>query len=201
MGKKNVVLPPLPFSGQRAVEFRDAARLSEDLSRTGSATIEYWPVEKDGAFQGRASTMRTGETRLTAVASSPVYSSASDAKRGIVLIPFHGNTVSHSDNRQVEWGQGQCAAYLPPAPSRGQGGLRAALGIDATPRHLEAIARTMVADDVVGASERILDFGTPRALNMNVGGVHFDQLFRHYMAMLDAMGGDGCEWNGPGWRT
>lgn len=178
----------LPFGRDRSLRFRDSAVISEKLTAAGTTKVEYWAAKSHPSFRLTLAEARSRSLRLVAAASTPMHFTAAGSATGIVLIPFVGQTITHVEGRQIEWGQKQGAVYLPPGGCRGESTARTTIGIDVDPKRLEEIARAMFGP--AAEQERLIDFETPRQLNLKVGGVDLDQLFRNQMTMLDALGTD-----------
>lgn len=178
----------LPFGRDRSLRFRDSAVISEKLTAIGTTKVEYWAAKSHPSFRLTLAEARSRSVRLVAAASTPMHFTAAGSATGIVLVPFVGRTITHVEGRQIEWGQKQGAIYLPPGGCRGESTTRTTIGIDVEPKRLEEIARAMFGPEV--EHERLIDFETPREINLKVGGVDLDQVFRHQMMMLDALGAD-----------
>jgi AraC-like DNA-binding protein len=186
-------LPPLGFGESRAVEFRDAEALSETLTRHGAARVDYRPLEKAAPFRSRAAVVKMTQARITALATSSVLSSGADARTGLLMVPLHGAALTRCDKRSIEWGQGRAAVMLPPTASSGEAAPRSVLGVDIEPHRLETTARSMLRDRAIGDKERLLDLTTPRPLNLRAGRLNFEQLYRHYATVIDALDGNGAQ--------
>ena len=177
----------LPFGREAAVNFRDTAVVSERLTAKGSATIEY-QTRRSSPKLGLCFSVASSESvRLTAMASTPMGFSASGSPSGLLMLALAGRTTTSCDGRLFSWGQRSRALYLPPGGCNGESGPRVAVGIDIAPERLETVAHVMVgAED----RERLIDFTSPRTLNLRIGNIDLNTVFMQYIAMLDAMGSD-----------
>ncbi|MDQ0349963.1 AraC family transcriptional regulator [Ancylobacter vacuolatus] len=183
-------IPPLAFGSHTGLEFTDAEQMSEVLTRAGTATTLYRPTGRDTPFLSRAAMLRAGKARLVASASSPVQFDAGGASIGILMVPFHGLTMTRCDGRSLEWGAARSAVFLPPGGCSGQSSARSVVGIDIEPGVLGEILHGMLGDQRAADLSPAADFTTPRALGLALLGVDFSQLLFQHIALMNAMNGD-----------
>ncbi|TCT04273.1 AraC-like DNA-binding protein [Aquabacter spiritensis] len=182
------MIPLLPFGRERAVRFTDAAVISERLTESGAAKLEYIAAKSQPLFEMALSEVRAESFRMVAAANSAMQFSASDFPKGVIIIPLAGSTITRSNGTWIEWGRGQGALYLPPGGSRGESKARLAVAIDVEAGRLQDIARAMAGPDLEEDSP--LDLEAPRALGLGRNGVDFECLFQQHFALVNAMGGD-----------
>lgn len=189
---QKIAVPALAFGHARAIDHLDAGALSEAYSQDGPVRVDYAPSDPDRPFRSLTSVVRTQNMRIVAnsMTASRSRCSGGDEKGGMFLIPLQGSGVTRLEGRLLDWSEGRHAAFITGAPSEGESTERSAIGVHVSPTLLGELARTMSGPEAKG---RPLPFALsePRRLDLAIGGVRFDQLFRQHFALLQAIGVDG----------
>lgn len=183
--------PPLP----RLAFGHATARTSDDLEAFTAAQrsampalVRYEPVRRRQAFRHRAATVRVGDVRMVASASTPLSMAANESTEASLLIPLHGWSTSVVEGRAYRWQAGDSAMFLPGSARTGESGVRSVLAISFDPRRLEATARAMLGPRDAGRvalgleTARLVPCGGPRA--------PASPMLRHVLSLIDMAGGD-----------
>lgn len=181
-------LPRLPFGNATAEASTDLDAFTAAQRAAMPAIRRYEPLRRKQAFLHRAATVRVGDVRIVASASTPLSMAADDAAEATLMIPFHGWSTSVVAGREYRWQAGGSAMFLPGAARTGESGVRSMLAIGFDPRRLEATARAMLGL----RDEGRLDLGleTPRLVSIGDARSPGMALLKHVLSLVDAAGGD-----------
>lgn len=188
-------LPLLAFGARQAPEFRDPGLFSQELLTNWGASVHYEPKD---AFRARVAVVEMGKASVFCAATSAAEFRNVNLSAGTVLIPIHGATQFRCGAAVVEWEQGRSAVFLPPLESRGECTARCFIGIRANAKQLQATAIAMLGERAADGREIRLDLDRPRSLDLQVGRLHFEQLYRQYAAVIDGLGCDGARASSAG---
>jgi AraC-like DNA-binding protein len=181
-------LPPLAFGQQRAVQFRDADRMSEALTRAGSVQMKHRSAEPEGAFGAQMAAIHTRSLRLVALSSAAFHVEASGAPSGLLMVPLHGSTITRRGARTYEWGKDQGALYLPPGGCIAQSTARSVLGIDIDPADFHRITEVMLGRAPKPSSR--FSFARPTFVDTPSSRFDFCGVIEGIAATMDRLGGD-----------
>ena len=162
-------LPRLAFGNATAQVSSDLDAFTAAQQSVMPAVNRYEPLAGRTAFRHRATTVRIGDIKLVASASTPVSVVAGDSPETTLLVPFHGWSTSVIDGREHRWQAGACAMYLPGTGRTGTCSVRSMLGITVDPRRLQATARAMLGPhrhgrlDLALHQARIIPLGASRS--------------------------------------
>lgn len=182
-------LPALAFGARQAPEFRDPGPFAQELLTSWGASVHYEPKD---AFRARFAVVEMRKASVFCAATSAVEFRNVNLSAGVVLIPIHGTTRFRFGRNVLDWEQGRSAVFLPPIESRGECTARSFIGIKTDARQLRITAATMLGERAADDREIRLDLDRPRCLDLQVGRLHFEQLYRQYMAVIDGLACNGA---------
>jgi len=181
-------LPRLAF-GNATAEVGDDLEAFTVAQRAAMPAIRrYEPLRPRRPFRHRAATVRVGDVRLVASASTPLSMAADDSAGFSLLIPLHGWSTSVVEGRTYRWQAGTSAMFVPGAARTGDSGVRSKLAISFDPRQLEAFARAMLGPRDDGPTD--LGLGTPRLIPIADPRSPVQTLLKHVLPQIDLVGGD-----------
>ncbi len=175
--------PPLVFGGRSSSTSHSTEKLLQTIKKSlpGTKTCHAMQVGEPH-FNSSCSVVVNG-LKLLAVSCSPVQITACEDASTILMIPFSGNGIMHSEGKTIRWKAGSAAAWLPSCEIIDEGGARSALFINLDPNRIERVMRVMLGKnpDEQLPHER----HEPRELLVQVGRVSFETIFRQFSSVID----------------
>lgn len=180
-------LPRLAFGNATAEASDDLAAFTAAQRAVMPAIRRYEPLDSRQAFRHRSATVRIGDVRLVASASTPLSVAADDSAVTTLLVPFHGWSTSVIDGREHRWEAGGSAMFLPGAARTGASGVRSVLAISLDPRRVTATAQAMLGPRSRGR----VDLGLETARPIPLGGARAPALaiLKQVLPLIDVNGG------------
>lgn len=179
-------LPPLPrlaFGNADARVSRDLEAFAAAQRAVMPAIRRYEPCGRRRTFRHRAATLRIGDMKLVASASSPVSVAAEESGDSTLLFLLHGWSTSLIDGREHRWVAGESAMFLPGPRREGRSGVRSLLGITFDPDRLEATARAMLGRR--GRRRLAIDLRTPRPIPIHASRSPAGAMLQKILPLVD----------------
>lgn len=180
-------LPRLAFGNATAQASSDLDAFTTAQRLVMPAVTSYEPLSGRKAFRHLSATVRIGDIRLVASASTPMGMAAGDSPETTLLIPFHGWSTSVIDGREYRWQAGNSAMLVPGTARTGESGVRSKLGITFNPQRLQAVAQAMLGPRDRGR----LDLGLhkPRVIPLTPSRSPAMALLKQVLPLIDLGGG------------
>jgi len=179
-------LPRLAFGNATAEASNDLDAFTAAQRLVIPAVISYEPLSGRKAFRHLAATVRIGDIRLVASASTPMEMAAGDSFETTLLIPFHGWSTSVIDGREHRWQAGNSAMLVPGMARTGRSGVRSKLGITFNPRRLQAVAHAMLGPR--GRGRLDLGLNRPRVIPLTASRSPAMALLKQVLPLIDLGG-------------
>lgn len=176
-------LPRLAFGNATAHVSTDLDAFTAAQRSVMPAVTSYEPLTGRRAFRHLLATVRIGDLRLVASASTPLAMTAGDSHDTTLLIPLHGWSTTVIDGREHCWQAGGSAMLVPGAARTGESGLRSKLGITFNPQRLQATAQAMLGPRHRGR----LDLGLhkPRVIPLTASRSPAMALLKQVLPLID----------------
>jgi len=183
--------PPLP----RLAFGNAAAHASSDVDAFTAAqragmqqALSYEPLSGAKAFRHLSATVRIGDIRLVASASTPLAMAAGESPETTLLIPLHGWSTSVIEGIEHRWQAGNSAMLVPGSARTGRSGVRSKLAITFNPRRLQAVAHAMLGPRAHGRPQ--LGLHQPRLIPLGSSRSPALALLKQVLPLVDLGGGD-----------
>ena len=182
-GKIVTSLPPLAFGGRSAKIDDSTSEAQNKLKYVVSGLEECQSIADHGTFQHQSSALNVNGMKMVSTSSTPLRVKVSKNNDITLLIPFsgHGNLII--DGRIFHYQAGVNALLLPRCSGSSESTLRSVLMIDIDPKKLEAVARKMLG--INNDQHYHLNLDAPQKLNLQLGRLSFDVVFRQLANLLD----------------
>jgi AraC-like DNA-binding protein len=180
-------LPRLAFGNASAHAGSDLDAFTAAQQSVMPAVISYEPLTGRKAFRHLSSTVRFGDIRLVASASTPLAMAADGSLETTLLIPWHGWSTTVIDGREHRWQAGNSAMLVPGAARTGKSGIRSKLGITFNPRRLQAVAAAMLGPRDRGRFDLALH--KPRVIPLTASRSPAMALLKQVLPLIDLGGG------------
>ena len=177
------LLPPLVFGGRSAKIDDSVNEMRDRLQTVVTGLQEYESIADHGMFQHQSCLLNVNGMKMAATASTPVKVKVNQNEDTTLMIPFYGQGNLIIDGRMIHWQAGVNAVILPNCAGSGESSLRSTLMIDINPKRLEVITRSMLG--INQSSSKLYDLNAPRKLNLQVGRLSFETVFRQLANLLD----------------
>ena len=170
--------------GERSMQIDEAPYdMGERLKTIAPGLLGYESLIEDKLFCHHSSLLTINGMKIVATASTPVRSQVTKTNKTTLIIPFSGQGNLIADGRALQWQAGINAVLLPNCGGSSESTNRSVLMIDLDPNKLEMIARSMLG--ISPDSAALLNIQIPREVNLQVGRVSFDSVFRQLTNLLD----------------
>lgn len=176
-------LPPLAFGNESALSDTCPEKMGERITAAMGWPAAYYPLDREQAFHHKSALATINGLKVVATASTAMDASIGDAGQPSVLIARSGHCVSRFDRRGIPWDAAETAIFIPKMARGGRATTRSALLVDLDGERIEAIAKSMLWQEL--SDRRIIDLHNPQQLKLRVGGFHFDRIFSHFGQLID----------------
>jgi AraC-like DNA-binding protein len=170
--------------GERSMHIDNSVDdMREKLKYIVTGLVEYESLIDDNLFRHHSSLLTMNDMKIAATASTPIKSKVGKSNKLTLIIPLagQGNLVANGSN--LKWQAGEKAVFLPNCEGSSESSNRSILMVDLDYNKLDSIARNMLA---ISSSENVpLNLHIPRELNLQIGRVSFETVFRQLASMLD----------------
>jgi AraC-like DNA-binding protein len=181
--KISIPLPPLAFGGRSRKIDDSVYEMRDRLQFVVSGLQECESIADHGFFQHHSSLLSVNGMKMAATAGTPVRERVKKNGDMTILFPFSGQGNLTVDGRMIHWQSGVNAALLPYCSSNGESSLRSILMLDINPKKLDQISHSMLG--IEENSHSRLDYQEPRKLNLHIGRLSFETIFRQLANLLD----------------
>jgi len=186
MAAVHLSLPRLAFGNSTAEASNDLDAFTAAQRLVIPAVTTYEPLAGRRAFRHLSATVRLGDIRLVASASTPMAMAAGDSGETTLLIPLHGWSTSVIDGREHRWQAGNSAMLVPGSARTGRSGVRSKLGITFNPTRLQAVAHAMLGPR--GRGRLDLDLHKPRVIPLTASRSPAMRLLKQVLPLIDLAG-------------
>ena len=177
------LLPALVF-GERSANYDNSVEsLHDSLNSSIPGLFEYTSLISPKLFQHRSAKLTINGMSLIASASSPTRIKVSESKTIKLIIPFVGEGNLTINGQVLHWQASSKAILLSKYGFSMEGSAMSMLTISLDARRLEMTARNMLGLESDALVE--LDLKTPRVLNIQIGRMSLDTIFRQLANLLD----------------
>ena len=157
--------------------------MRERLKFIVTGLIEYESLIDDKLFRHHSSLLTINGMKIAATASTPIRSKVGKTNKTTLIIPLSGHGSLIADGRTLQWHASSKAVFLPRCGGSSESTNRSVLMVDLDPIRLETVARTMLG--LGPDSPSLMNLDTPREIDMQVGRVSFETVFRQLANLLD----------------
>ncbi len=187
MSARHPTLPRLAFGHAIAEDNDDLAAFTAAQRAVMPSIRRYEPLRSRQTFLHRAATVRAGDVRLVASASTPLAMAADESVDSTLIIPLHGWGTSVIDRCAYRWQAGCSAMFIPGCARTGESGVRSVVAITFDPNRLRATARVMFGSEAAGRAD--LGLGTARLVPIGSPSPGLT-LLRHTLSLVDVARGE-----------
>jgi AraC-like DNA-binding protein len=176
-------LPALAF-GNRSMHIDDSVyEMRERLKHAIPGLLAYESLVDEGSFRHHSSTIAVNGMKIVASASTATRSKVGKLNKTTLIMPFAGKGELTVNGFKLQWEASKKAVLLPNCGGISESTDRSILIIDLDPDKLELVARGMLGSKSESAS--LLSFSTPREIDLHVGRISFEMVFRQLASLLD----------------
>jgi AraC-like DNA-binding protein len=180
--KMKSMLPPLVFGGRTTPLVRSPTIMGAQLKPVIKGLERYESLSKQGDFVSQSSLVTIKGLNLAATASTPIQYKIGSAEGAVLLIPFLGEGVAKSSDGTFNYRAGTTAVVLHGDGLSGICSARSILAANIDIDRLELTARGMLG---ISSNMNLLNLQACREINLRVGKVSFDAIFRQYASLID----------------
>jgi AraC-like DNA-binding protein len=157
--------------------------MRERLKFVVTGLMEYESLIDDGLFRHHSSMLTINEMKIAATASTPIRSTVGQTNKSTLIIPLAGRGDLIANGNKLQWQASKSAVFLPNCGGSSQSTTRSILMIDLDPKKLESVAMNMMG--LRYRSIPLLSLDHPKEVNLQVGRISFEAIFRELANLLD----------------
>ena len=177
-------LPSLIFGG-RTAKIDDSIYDTRERLRFVVPGLQDIEATSNDPCLHSSSLLNINGLKLAASASSPNRFKVGINENTTLLIPFAGQGTVTIDGKLLNWEMGQKALVLPNSPFNGESIRNSTLIIEVDPKRLESIICNML--NLSAGTHLGFDSTTPREVDMQIGRLSFETMFRQFGNQLDQL--------------
>ena len=157
--------------------------MRERLKFIVTGLIEYESLIDDKLFRHHSSLLTINGMKIAATASTPIRSKVGKTNKTTLILPLSGQGDLIANGRTLQWCASSKAVFLPNCGGSSESTNRSVLMVDLDPIRLEKVAHTMLG--VSPDSISLMNLDIPREIDLQVGRVSFEAVFRQLANLLD----------------
>jgi len=157
--------------------------MRERLKFIITGLVEYESLIDHKLFRHHSSLLTVNGMKIAATSSTPIRSKVGKTNKTTLIIPLSGHGSLIADGRTLQWHASSKAVFLPRCGGSSESTNRSVLMVDLDPIRLETVARTMLG--LGPDSPSLMNLDIPREIDMQVGRVSFETVFRQLANLLD----------------
>lgn len=170
--------------GDRSTHIDDSVYdMRERLKYIVTGLVEYESLIDDKLFRHHSSLLTINGMKIAATASTPIRSKVGKTNKTTLIVPLSGQGDLIANGSALQWQASRKAVFLPNCGGSAESTNRSILMIDLDPARLETVARSMLG--LTSSTAPLLNLHTPREIDLQVGRVSFETVFRQLANLLD----------------
>ena len=178
-------LPALAFGNTRSKIDLDLREMQQTVNHITDWVSEFDALTKKTAFEHRTATYVGEKLRLIAVSSSPTVMRVKDSSCTIA-VPINGSYDTWVNGEHHQFSVDQGAMYFPSGKRHTEGDNKSTLLISLDERRISDTVKSILGN----RSMPDMELDTARVLNLQVGSVDFQKIFRSLCLLIDQFDGD-----------
>lgn len=181
--RSKIIIPALAFGNKSAKIDHSVIDMAEKMKFIIAGLKEYESLIDEELFRHQSSCITINDLKIAATSSTPIRSQVVKTNKSTLIIPLSGHGKIVANGHQLAWHGGSKAVLLSNCEGGSESTSRSVLMVDLDLNRLENTTRSMLGLDL--HSKIPGDIHIPREVDLKVGRVSFDLVFRQLASLID----------------